>query len=155
MGYVLVGLDGSDTSRKAFHEAVREATWRGTYVVAMHVVGDPLLSGYAYTFPDTDSLKANGKNFLAAEVDSLEHEHDGSFPVEVRTIVRIGHPGVQLIEAAKGLSEDTAAGSDSAELVVLGTRGYGGFRGLLVGSITTYAIHHLACRLLVVPADRD
>lgn len=149
MGQILVGLDGSDTSRNAFHEAIREARWRNATVLATHVVGDPLLSGYAYTFPDSDKLRANGERFLAEELDQLEQEYESGFPIGVETATRIGHPGVQLIEVAQGDSDGPV------DLVVLGSRGYGGFRGLLVGSVTTYAVHHLRCPLLVVPAQVD
>ena len=64
-------------------------------------------------------------------------------PVEAKVV--LGHTGVKLIEVA----EDGEDGP--AELVVLGSRGLGGFKGLLLGSVTTYAVHHLTCRLLVVP----
>ena len=96
---------------------------------------------------DLEEIRRSGQEALDAHVADVAATYDGGFPVDVVTRVVIGHTGTQILEAA----EDT-----DAELVVLGSRGLGGFRGLMVGSVTTYAIHHLRTRLLVIPAhDHD
>lgn len=45
MSFIVVGLDGSETSRSAFSEAIREAEWRHAKVVALHVVSIPVSVG--------------------------------------------------------------------------------------------------------------
>lgn len=146
MSFILVGLDGSETSRAAFAEAIREAAWREAGVVALHVVSLPVSMGVEYgVMIDVDQLRDDGRSFVADELATLAESYGGEFPVPVEAKVVLGHTGVKLIEVAQD-GED-----GSAELVVLGSRGLGGFKGLLLGSVTTYAVHHLTCRLLVVP----
>jgi nucleotide-binding universal stress UspA family protein len=149
MGFAVVGLDGSETSRSAFREALREATWRDLEVRAVHVVPHPVALGDGFgSSIDLDLLRRAGARFLSAELDRFEGEGGGRFPVPVSGEVSLGHIGAEIIAAAEG-------GGDPAELVVLGSRGLGGFRGLLLGSVTTYAVHHLSCRVLIVPAVED
>lgn len=149
MACVLVGLDGSETSRSAFREAIREAGWRGASVRAVHVVAHPVAAGDGFgSRIDLDRLREAGARFLSAELDRLEREHDGGFPVRVVGHITLGHYGMEIIAASRGVGHDDGP----AELVVLGSRGLGGFQGLLLGSVTTYAVHHLTCRLLIIPA---
>lgn len=151
MPFVVVGLDGSQCSRKAFHEAVREATWREAELLVVHVVSYPVMSGYEFSARiDLDALQSSGYSFVDNELAELAAEYDGSIPVAIERRVVMGHTGVEMMRAAEGEGRDDG---ESAVLVVLGSRGYGGFRGLMLGSVTTYAAHHLTCTLLVVPAD--
>ena len=150
MGFVVVGLDGSGTSRAAFREAIREAQWREASLLALHVVAYPVAAGAEFgAVIDIQMLQESGEQFAAAEIDKLRAEYNGEFPVDVSYKVVFGHSGAQIIDAAS----DTDG--QKAELVVLGSRGLGGFRGLLVGSVTTYAVHHLTCQLLIVPSSDD
>ena len=148
MGFIVVGLDGSHTARRAFHEAVREAEWRECSILAVNVVVFALVAGHELGMADIEELKAGGHAFLDKELAELGNEYEGGIPVAVDRHVAVGHTGVELIKAAEG-PED----GPHADLVVLGSRGHGGFRGLLLGSVTTYAVHHLPCRLLIVPAE--
>ncbi len=146
MGYILVGLDGSETSRAAFAEAVREAGWRQVDVVALHVVASPVAPGAQFrSRVDLDVVRRAGEQFLKAEMSAIEATYDGGFSVNVQRVVAVGHYGEEIIRAARHTN------GRPAELVVLGSRGLGGFRGLLLGSVTTYAAHHLDTPLLIVP----
>ncbi len=146
MTFVVVGLDGSSTSRAAFAEAVQEAEWRGAIVLALHVVGIPVTIGAEYgAMIDIDLLREGGRELLANELAELEKGYEGGFPVPVDSKMVMGHAGVELIKAAE------EGENGVAELVVLGSRGLGGFKGLLLGSVTTYAVHHLSTRLLILP----
>ena len=150
VGFVVVGLDGSQTSRGAFREAVREAQWRDARVVVVHVLSYPVtaMQEFAMTVP-VEAIRSSAERLIASQLEKLEAEYEGGFPVEVERRIASGHPGVEIIRAAEGTD------GEPAELVVLGSRGLGGFKGLLLGSVTTYAAHHLPCRLLIVPAIAD
>lgn len=150
---IIVGIDGSDTSRRAFHVAVEQAVWRGGSVTAVHCVQLPFVGG-GYEAPVLDPLVlvGHGKTFVDAELERLEAAYPDGFPVLIDSTVEQGHPGAALVSIAQGTD-----GSGPADLVVLGSRGYGPIRGVMLGSVTTYVVHHLACPLLVIPpqGDRD
>lgn len=147
MGTIIVGLDGSDTARAAFAEAILEAQWRDAELLALHVMAYSASVGLEVGIgPDLMELKKRGEASLEAELNKLEAGYEGGFPVRVEARVALGHAGAELVHAAE------QTGDGGAELVVLGSRGLGGFKGLLLGSITTYAVHHCKSRLLIVPA---
>jgi nucleotide-binding universal stress UspA family protein len=150
MGIVIVGLDGSNNARAAFAQAIREAVWREADVLALHVAPWPSALSYEYPgAPDPADLRAEGRRFIQHELETLADDYDGSFPVNVEGRVVLGHPGEELLHVAESDS------SGDTELVVLGSRGCGGFKGLLLGSVTTYAVNHLKIPLLLVPARDD
>lgn len=147
MNTVLVGLDGSRAARVAFHEAVREAAWRNATVTVFHSVFVPMVLGKSLNLESKERLEEYGHYVIDSELEALaETFDDGVLPVEVGRVVWPGHVGEGLIEVA----HDPKRG---VELVVLGTRGLGGFGSLLLGSVTTYAVNHLRVPLLVVPVD--
>lgn len=149
MGVIVVGLDSSDTSRQAFHHAIKEAQWRDGSLLAVHAVSVPVSTGYDYPGLHDDVI-ALGQEVLVKEIETLEVTYPDGFPVDVETRLVTGHPGAQLIATATDID------GEAAELVVLGSRGFGGFKGLLLGSVSTYAVHHLSCPLLIVPSiDAD
>ena len=78
------------------------------------------------------TLEAAAERARSADPDRRLPEIDAS--------VGRGHPGRLLIEA-----------SSDADLLVVGSRGHGGFVGLLLGSVSTYAVHHAQCPVVVVP----
>jgi len=148
---IIVGIDGSDTSRRAFHEAVKEATWRDGRVTAVHCVQLPFVGGYETPVFDPGILVGHGKAFVDRELEHLAAAYPDGFPVMVDSVVEQGHIGAAMVSIAEG-----GESSEPASLVVLGSRGYGPIRGVMLGSVTTYAVHHLTCPLLVIPpADDD
>jgi nucleotide-binding universal stress UspA family protein len=86
---------------------------------------------------DVDVVEKDARSVLDRIVDG-EHIRHQPAPVE-RILVRGG--------AARAVL-DTSQGAD---LVVLGTRGLGGFTGLLLGSVTHHVAHHVRCPLVVIP----
>jgi nucleotide-binding universal stress UspA family protein len=139
MSGIVVGVDGSENSLDALRWAVEEARLRG---VALHAVGtftSPIMStGYEVAAADPDDIRAAAQAMLDAAIDSVREtgELDG---VSIETEVIEGHAGERLIE----LSAD-------ADLLVVGSRGHGGFFGLLMGSVTTYVVNHSVCPVVVV-----
>ncbi len=144
MAVVVVGVDGSETSRAAVREAVRQASWRDASVCLLHTVHFPASMGFETSMLDMDSLRAAGNAVIDDEIARLEADYPDGLPVEVTSVVRLGHAGSELITIGDDEGFDVV-------LTVVGSRGYGGFRGLLVGSVTTYLVHHLETPLLIIP----
>ncbi|WP_439681253.1 universal stress protein [Embleya sp. MST-111070] len=133
---VVVGVDGSSHSDAAVNYAFDEAAQRGATVVAIHVrqPGSGLMSASAMPEEITE-----GRIRLA---ETLAGRAETYPDVPVRREVAVGHPVRTLVQAA-----------EHALCLVVGTRGVGGFRGMLLGSVSQGLIHHARCPLVVVPAS--
>ena len=148
MGVIIVGIDGSEVSRRALDEAIRIGRERDLDVRVLHVVHTVSMAMYpgggiadlAMTLID------EGERLVKDELERLYERTPGDLGVQIDSRVAQGHPGVELVDAAS----DTGFG-EPAEMVVMGSRGYGGVKSLLLGSITTYVVHHLPCPVLVIP----
>lgn len=144
MGTVVVGLDGSEVSRVAFEVALDEAEVKGLDLRAVHVFAYPVSTIYQAMHTDLDELQAAAEAWLDGELATLQEQRGSAFPVAVEPVVEAGHAGSVLVEAA-----------EDADLLVVGSRGLGGVRGLLLGSVSTFCSHHLPCPLLIVPVRDD
>jgi nucleotide-binding universal stress UspA family protein len=141
-GGVVVGLDDSDCSRAALVAAAEEARLRGCplhVVRAWQVATAPRPSswspGYVPSFPEYESAV---EEWVDAQVRQSLGADSG---LEVRA--HAVHAG-----AASAL----VAASKKAHMVVVGSRGRGGFRGLLLGSTSEQVVRHAHCPVLVVRA---
>ena len=141
MSRIVVGVDGSEHAARALRCAVTEAQLRGATLDVVHTVPEPYLIGDAMLvpLPSRDELRAEA----VAVIDHLLTEVDVG-DVQTESIGAVGNAASVLCDAAKG-----------AELLVVGSRGLGGFRGLLLGSVTQQVVAHSPCPILVVvPEDR-
>lgn len=136
---VVVGVDGSAGSDRALDWAIEEARSRGAPLEVVHAweVTYPALGpaiGYA---ADYGAVEEEAQILLDKVVDG--HDTSGlTAPVSRRLLP--GPAASALLGAARG-----------AEELVLGSRGQGGFAGLLLGSVTQQVAHHAPCPLVVVP----
>jgi nucleotide-binding universal stress UspA family protein len=137
---IVVGVDGSPASSVALRFAAEEARLRGVglrVVRAWKVPWGPMppvpypAELYAVVAPET-------KRHLAAQVAEVLGSDPG---VSVEQRVVEGPPAKVLVEEAA-----------EATLLVVGTRGHGGFTGLLLGSTSAQVVHHAPCPVVVVPA---
>ncbi|GAB2731415.1 universal stress protein [Nocardioides pakistanensis] len=133
---VVVGIDGSESSKQALRWAVRQAELTGAELVAVTAWHLPEM--YAYVSRDYDVDAANLLDGVLKEV--LDPPPD----VPVTRRVMEGRAASVLIDA-----------SQDADLLVLGTRGHGGFEGMLLGSVTQHCVHHAACPVVVVPQTQE
>lgn len=131
-GRVIVGLDGSEPSRKAAGFAFSQAEFYKTELVAVSA-WQPLVAFAAATgpippelFDDTTAAEA-ARQALEEELGDLRLRHPS---VSIRPLVVRAHPVVALLEEAT-----------PADLIVVGSRGRGGFRGLLLGSVSHSVLH--------------
>jgi nucleotide-binding universal stress UspA family protein len=141
---IVVGVDNSEGSRRALEWAVAEARLRGADVEAVFVWHMPYVaSGPFVPTPSIvmDDAEEGAKGVLDRSVDAIDQQGLRR-PIE-RTLVCDGTV-VGLLEAAKG-----------ADLLVVGSRGRGGFAGLLLGSVSQEVLHHATCPVVVVPVARE
>ncbi|MEU8254832.1 universal stress protein [Micromonospora inaquosa] len=136
-GPVLVGVDGSESSRLAVGFGADEAALRDVPLVLVHI--DPPEGDRAVPEEIEESQAAS-----QAEAVRLLADASGAVRAEHPDLVVREHP-VRAAGAAQGLIEASGA----AALLVVGTRGRAGFAGLLLGSVSQAAIQHAHCPVLV------
>ncbi|MED7948472.1 universal stress protein [Kitasatospora sp. NPDC058201] len=135
---VLVGVDGSPESTAAAHWAAEEARRRGAALRLVHVW--PWLTDGRAAFADPDDLPVAAQRMLAGTAEEVREGHPG---VAV-------HTDVVLDAAVDGL----VAAAEDAGLLVVGSRGLGGFAGLLVGSVSMAVAARSAAPVVVVRPGR-
>ena len=134
---VVVGVDGSGGSELALGFAFEQASWRG---VPLHVVHAWWTTAtYGLTQAYQDELVTQERLTLS---ETLVGWSDKYPDVEVRTSLPMGPAALTLTEAAQ-----------DAELLVVGSRGRGGFRSLLLGSVSQGVLAHATCTVAVVRAQ--
>lgn len=148
MGVIVVGVDNSDGAKDALRFALEEAKLRGARLRAVHA--------WHYASIGAPAIEASGQPLFGVEFADLQHGVEASF--EATLGEAIPDPGGVDVErrvvegaAAAALVEE----SRGADLLVVGSRGLGGFRGLLLGSVGQQVTHHAACPVVVVPHRRD
>jgi nucleotide-binding universal stress UspA family protein len=139
MSTIVVGVDGSKGAIEALRFALDEARHHNSNVKvvnAWHV--PPSAYGLGWVPPvDVDSFRKLAGESLDQSLAKAGVDQSG---VAVSTEVREGQAADVLCEAARG-----------ADLLVVGSRGLGGFRGLLLGSVSQQCAHHAPCPVVVVP----
>jgi nucleotide-binding universal stress UspA family protein len=142
MGRIVVGVDSSRTSLKALRWALEEARMRGAELELVHAFPRPELVGMTMvvTLPSDDELREASEQVLADALAAV----GGAEGLTVTQRVGAGGPASVLVESAK-----------DAELLVIGSRGLGGFRGMLLGSVTQQVIAHAPCPVVVLTPDED
>jgi nucleotide-binding universal stress UspA family protein len=136
---IVVGIDGSDTSRHALRWAVEEARIRPASVEVVHAWHLPYVGGYPYTAGSFDPAP-----FEDAARQTLDEVIAGvdttGLPGPLEPILHLGDAAGGILETAEG-----------ADLVVVGSRGLGGFTGLLLGSVGHQVANHAPCPVVVIP----
>ena len=138
---IVVGVDGSGSSKAALRWAIRQAKLTGSSVDAVTAWRYPAAYGLTPGSGGTVDFEANAKNALIealAEVSGLEPD------VPVRPLVTCGIAAEVLLHEAKG-----------ADLLVVGSRGHGGFASAVLGSVSMYCVLHAHCPVLVLRDGRE
>jgi nucleotide-binding universal stress UspA family protein len=138
---IVVGVDGSGHSRKALETAAAEAAAHGlplTVLVIHQAVRD--VYGSASHYGDDAALTEKAKEAAQADTDQVLAAA-GSQPTSVTVTAVHGLPVDELVKA-----------SESADMIVLGRRGMGGFVRLLMGSVSSQVAQHAQCPVLIVPS---
>lgn len=137
---IVVGVDGSPTARLALAWAIREAEAHGNPVLAISSWELPTMAaaspGFAFAVADLEDLAQSCRKTLLTEIAETSRGH-ASVHIEARVVE--GPPAPTLIHA-----------SEHAAALVTGSRGHGGFIGLLLGSVSQQCVTHAHCPVVVV-----
>jgi nucleotide-binding universal stress UspA family protein len=136
---IVVGVDGSNSAKVALTRAIEEAEVWGaelTAVVAVPIGAGAGLLGWLPASVDREGVLADVKEGLNVAVDHALEGRD----LTVRRHALDGNGAALLSEF-----------STAVDLVVVGSRGRGGFAGMLLGSTSQQVLHHSACPVMVVP----
>ncbi len=136
---VVVGIDGSDTSKAALKWAAHLAPSLGATIHAIVAWEYPVIFGLEGGIPSDWKPDENAKEILNA---SLEEVFGKNRPEGLRGSISQGHPTFVLLDASK-----------EALMMVVGSRGLGGFTGLLLGSVSSACAEHAKCPVLVVHGE--
>ncbi len=131
---IVVGVDGSRLSRLALEWAVGEGRMRGSVVRVLTAWEYPIVAAGMEGVLDPTNLEPAARHVQSTVLGKVVHDD-----VDVTGDVVHGSLAKVLIDASK-----------EADLVIVGSRGYGGFTGLLMGSVSTQLVHHSAFSVMVV-----
>jgi nucleotide-binding universal stress UspA family protein len=138
LGEIVVGVDGSPQSQHALQAAFEEAVIHDVGLVAVRAYS-LLATTYApYMVSYYEDPHLRWESEMEALRDDVAPVADKYPQVPVTHIAVEGHPGVVLAQR-----------SADARLVVVGSRGHGGFTGLLLGSVGLHLVHHAQCPVLI------
>jgi nucleotide-binding universal stress UspA family protein len=139
---IVVGVDGSQESLAALTWAIEEADLAGGEIDAVLAYDSGLAwidVGSEYQAPILEQSAACAKAALHQALEGLGIE--GSTSVPVRPLVVEGQPARVLVELAR-----------DADLLAVGSRGRGGFTGVMLGSVSQRCAGHSRCPVVVVPS---
>ncbi len=140
---IVVGVDGSAPSRAALRWAVRQAELTGSSVEVVTAWQIPAVLG-GYSWAPVAALETADFAELAAKTASaaIAAAVDPASAVQVSTTIRQGYPPEVLLHEA-----------GHADLLVVGSRGHGGFAGALLGSVSQHCAHHSPCPIVIVRGE--
>ncbi len=140
---IIVGVDGSGHSQRALELAMQEAAIRHAplTVLTVHQAIVGFYGGVA-SYPDDAARSEQAREAAQAETDKVLAGLDGPRPESVTVKAVNGFPVEELIGASK-----------DADVIVLGSRGAGGFTRLMLGSVAGQVAQHAHCPVLIVPPE--
>lgn len=137
-GPVVVGVDGSAANEPAVAFAFQAAASRGEPLLAVHAWSDVFVPASFVPGPPMYQwplVEADQHRLMAHWLAGWQEKYP---TVEVRRVITQGRPAHSLLRAA-----------DGAQLLVVGSRGRGGLRGLLLGSTSQALLHHASCPVVI------
>jgi nucleotide-binding universal stress UspA family protein len=138
---IVVGVDGSGSSKAALEWAAVQARYSGRHLVAVATWEWPNSFGAPVMWPENVSFEADARLMLERSIDEVlgpEHRSD------VTQLVLHGHPAPTLVEQSR-----------RASLIVVGSRGHGEFAGMLLGSVSEHLATHAHCPVVIIRGDDE
>jgi nucleotide-binding universal stress UspA family protein len=147
MAVIVVGVDHSEGAKAALRFALEEATLRQATLRVVHAWQYAYIgaTGFEGTFPALGGDIKELRDVAERDLDATLREaipETGTIELERRVVE--DRPAAALVEESRG-----------ADMVVVGSRGHGGFAGLLLGSVSQQVAHHAACPVVIVHKKRE
>lgn len=133
---IVVGIDGSESSTNALRWAARLAPSINATIHAVVAWEYPIVFGLDGGMPGSWKPDETAKEILNNALDTVFGKER---PAGLKGSISQGHPTFVLLDA-----------SENAEMLIVGSRGRGGFTGLLLGSVSSTCAEHAKCPVLVV-----
>lgn len=145
MAVIVVGIDHSEGAKAALRFALEEAKLRQATLRVVHAwqyayTGGPGIGSYSDVTAERDMRQAAEVAFDATLRESIPDTDE----VQIERRVVEERPAAALVDESRG-----------ADMVVVGSRGHGGFAGLLLGSVSQQVAHHAACPVVIVHQKRE
>ena len=143
MSGIVVGVDGSGHSQRALERAMNEAAIRHVPLTVL-TVHEAIRGYYGHmvTYSDDPDRTEDARKAAQAETDEVLAGLEGPRPDSVTVKAVHGFPVEELVNAGK-----------DADMIVLGSRGAGGFTRLMMGSVAGQVAQHAHCPVLIVPPE--
>lgn len=141
MSGIVVGIDGSGNAQRALEWAVKEAValHAPLTVLAVHQVAANHWTGNPLIYPEDLPEQEKARQAADEAVSKAVSQAGGAKPPSVTVRAVSGLAARELVDASK-----------DADLVVVGSRGAGGFASLLMGSVSSQVVNHASCPVVVV-----
>jgi nucleotide-binding universal stress UspA family protein len=141
---ILVGVDGSDHASRALQWAMNMAAalQAPLTVLVVNPVAVSQWTGRPIVLPEDRTEQEEDRRAAEKAVAEAASRHSQSGPPSVTVQAVSGHPAGVLIEASRG-----------ADMLVVGSRGGGGFASLMMGSTSSQVVHHAHCPVVVMPHE--
>jgi len=133
---IVVGVDGSESSRTALEWAAAQARLTGATLEVVMTWEYPANYGWVPVWPEGLDLGADAKKLLDDTIETVLGTKTG---ISIIATVAEGHPAPVLVERSR-----------SASLIVVGSRGHGEFAGMLLGSVSEFLATHARCPVVIV-----
>jgi nucleotide-binding universal stress UspA family protein len=146
-GLIVVGVDSSEGAKAALRFALDEAKLRQATLRVVHTwqfgyIGVRGIEGYSpVAGADLGELRRSAEVALDAVLHEVAPDANG---VAIERHVSEGAPATILVDESR-----------KADLLVVGSRGHGGFAGLLLGSVSQQCAHHASCPVVIVRASEE
>jgi len=145
MSGIVVGIDGSHNASRALDWAIAEAALRKAdlTVITVHPVPASYWTGQPTLLPGDETKLAEVRKSADEAVGNAVAAQGDTQPASVTVKAEHGFPATVLIDAY-----------GDSDLLVVGSRGGGGFGALAMGSVSSQVVHHAKCPVVIVPAGR-
>lgn len=136
---ILVAIDGSDSSDNALQQAAYIADLSKAALTVLYVIDlNTAVSAFEHMTLDAyipDDIDAQGKKILEHSKDILNNRLNTEY------VIKIGDPAKMIVLYAK---------ENDADLIVMGSRGLGAIKQIIMGSVSQYIVTHADCPVLVI-----
>ncbi|MGO9293559.1 MAG: universal stress protein [Streptosporangiaceae bacterium] len=142
---IIVGVDGSGHSQRALEWAVRQAALQQVplTVLTVNPVATEAWTGNPVIYPPD-----------AAKQETFRQAAEEATQKAVSELGDTKPPSVTITAVSGQAAPALIAASQDADMVVVGSRGSGGFASLMLGSVSMQLVHHSHCPVVVIPGPR-